>query len=193
MEIFQHDLQVTRQERAAAKDQSPKVLWFTGLSGAGKTTLANALDQYLTGLGKHVYVLDGDNVRYGLSSDLSFSVNDRTENIRRVSEVAKLMYEAGLIVIVAFISPLNQDRQHARQLIGDDFVEVFIDTPLEVAEGRDCKGLYKKARAGELKEFTGISSPYEVPTSPELHLRMDQLSISEAVKIMSGFLLSNDG
>ena len=189
MEIFQHDLQVTRQERAAAKKQSPKVLWFTGLSGAGKTTLANALDQYLTGLGKHVYVLDGDNIRYGLSSDLSFSVNDRSENIRRVSEVAKLMYEAGLIVIVAFISPLNQDRQHARQLIGEDFVEIFIDTPLEVAEGRDSKGLYKKARAGELKEFTGISSPYEAPNSPELHLRMDQLSISEALKIMRDFLL----
>jgi bifunctional enzyme CysN/CysC len=155
---------INKEARAAAKNQTPKVFWFTGLSGSGKSTIANAFEQQLHAMGKHTYILDGDNVRHGLNRDLGFTETDRVENIRRVAEVAKLMVDAGLIVLVTFISPFRADRAMARSLFKEgEFIEVFIDTPLEVAEQRDPKGLYAKARKGEIKNFTGIDSPYEVP------------------------------
>jgi bifunctional enzyme CysN/CysC len=165
-------LEVTKAARAEMKDQQASCLWFTGLSGSGKSTIANLLEKRLHADGKHTYVLDGDNVRHGLNRDLGFTEEDRVENIRRVAEVAKLLVDAGLIVIVAFISPYRAERQLARNLFDDgEFVEVFVDTPLEECERRDVKGLYAKARRGELKNFTGIDSDYESPQAPEIHLR----------------------
>jgi bifunctional enzyme CysN/CysC len=162
---------IDRHARAATMGQKPCVLWFTGLSGAGKSTIANLVEKKLHSLGKHTYLLDGDNVRHGLNKDLGFNAEDRVENIRRVAEVAALMADAGLIVLVAFISPFRSERQMARALLPEgEFVEVFVDTPLEVAEARDVKGLYKKARRGELKNFTGIDSPYERPEAPDIHI-----------------------
>jgi bifunctional enzyme CysN/CysC len=162
---------VTRAARAGQKAQRACVLWFTGLSGSGKSTIANLVEQRLFTLGKHSTLLDGDNVRHGLNRDLGFTDTDRVENIRRVGEVAKLMANAGLIVLVSFISPFRSERQMARDLLPPgEFLEVFIDTPLEVAEARDPKGLYKKARLGEIEHFTGISSPYEAPENPEIHI-----------------------
>ena len=173
---------VTRVERAAQKHQRPAVLWFTGLSGAGKSTIANALEQRLVGLGHHTYLLDGDNVRHGLNRDLTFSDADRVENIRRIGEVAKLFVDAGLIVMTAFISPFRSDRQMVRELFeADEFVEVFVDTSLEVAEQRDVKGLYAKARTGQIKNFTGIDSPYERPERAEVRLDTLKVSVEEAV------------
>jgi len=167
--------QVRKEDRASQKGQLPTVLWFTGLSGAGKSTIANALEQRLFQLGRHCYLLDGDNVRFGLNRDLGFDDADRIENIRRIAEVAKLFLDAGLIVMTAFISPFRSDRQLARELFAaDEFIEVFVDTPLEVAEQRDVKGLYAKARSGQIKNFTGIDSPYERPDAPEVHLRTPQ-------------------
>jgi len=162
---------ITRASRAAQKSQHQAVLWFTGLSGAGKSTIANLVEKKLYALNRHTYMLDGDNVRHGLNRDLGFTNTDRVENIRRVAEVAKLMADAGLIVLVSFISPFRSERQLARDLMPDgEFIEVHIDAPLAVAEGRDPKGLYKKARRGEIKHFTGIDSPYEAPENPELHI-----------------------
>ena len=164
-------LDVSREARASLLGQKPAVLWFTGLSGAGKSTIANILEKKLHALGKHTYVLDGDNVRHGLNRDLGFTDADRVENIRRVAEVAKLMADAGLIVLVSFISPFRAERDMARKLMTEgEFFEVFVDTPLSVAEARDVKGLYKKARAGELQHFTGVSSPYEAPEAPEIRI-----------------------
>ncbi len=167
---WQH-LDVDKRERARIKHQRPRCLWFTGLSGAGKSTIANLVEKRLTALGRHTYILDGDNVRHGLNKDLGFSDADRVENIRRVAEVAKLMVDAGLIVLVSFISPFRAERRMARALFAEgEFVEVYVDTPLAVAEARDAKGLYAKARAGELRNFTGIDSPYEAPEAPEVVL-----------------------
>ena len=167
---WQH-LDVDKAARARIKGQAPKVLWFTGLSGAGKSTVANLVDKRLHALGYHTFVLDGDNVRHGLNRDLGFTDEDRVENIRRVAEVARLMADAGLIVLVSFISPFRAERRMARERFAEgEFVEVFVDVPLEVAEARDAKGLYRKARAGLIPNFTGIDSPYEVPERPELHL-----------------------
>jgi len=167
---LQH-LEVNKEARALQKRQTPCVVWFTGLSGAGKSTIANLVEKRLHARGCHTYLLDGDNVRHGLNKDLGFTDEDRVENIRRIGEVAKLMVDAGLIVLTAFISPFRAERRMARRLMADgEFVEVFVDTPLAVAEQRDPKGLYKKARKGELKNFTGIDSPYEPPESPEIHL-----------------------
>ena len=167
---WQH-LDIDRQARARSLGQSPRCVWFTGLSGSGKSTLANLVDKRLHALGRHAFILDGDNVRHGLNRDLGFTDEDRVENIRRVAEVAKLMTEAGLIVLVSFISPFRAERRMARSLFGEgEFIEVFVDTPLAVAESRDVKGLYAKARAGELPNFTGIDSPYEVPEDAELVL-----------------------
>jgi bifunctional enzyme CysN/CysC len=167
---WQH-LEVDRTARARIKHQRPRCLWFTGLSGAGKSTIANLVDKRLLALGHHAYLLDGDNVRHGLNKDLGFTDADRVENIRRVAEVARLMVDAGLIVLVSFISPFRAERRMARELFAEgEFLEVFVDTPLSVAEGRDAKGLYAKARAGQIRNFTGIDSPYEVPEHPEIVL-----------------------
>jgi bifunctional enzyme CysN/CysC len=166
---------IDRTARAEQKRQHPVLLWFTGLSGAGKTTVANELEQLLFAKGLHTYLLDGDNLRYGLNRDLGFTDTDRIENIRRVTEVARLMLDAGLIVLASFISPFRADREQARKLVGAEFfIEIYVDVSLIIAEQRDVKGLYKKARSGQLKNFTGIDSPYEVPERPELHLRTDQ-------------------
>ncbi|MEL0210802.1 MAG: adenylyl-sulfate kinase, partial [Novosphingobium sp.] len=164
-------LDISRDAHAALKRQKPKVLWFTGLSGSGKSTIANMVEKRLHAVGKHTFLLDGDNVRHGLNKDLGFTEADRIENIRRVGEVAKLMTDAGLIVLTAFISPFRAEREMVRTLMAEgEFVEIFVDTPLEVAEARDVKGLYKKARTGQLKNFTGIDSPYEAPEKPDFRI-----------------------
>ena len=164
-----HEPTVTRERREAANGHRAAVLWFTGLSGAGKSTLAHAVEEQLHQAGCRTFVLDGDNVRHGLCSNLGFSNDDRRENIRRIAEVAKLMMESGVIAITAFISPFRDDRQRARELFPEgDFIEVYCAAPLAVCESRDVKGLYARARAGEVKEFTGITSPYEPPITPEL-------------------------
>ena len=174
-------LDVGRETHARLKGQKPAVLWFTGLSGAGKSTIANLVEKKLAGQGRHTFLLDGDNVRHGLNKDLGFTEADRIENIRRVGEVAKLMADAGLIVLTAFISPFRAERQMVRQMMNDgEFIEIFVDTPLAEAEARDVKGLYAKARAGELPNFTGIDSPYEAPEAPELRIDTSSMSAEEA-------------
>ena len=174
-------LDVTREARAAAKGQKPAVVWFTGLSGSGKSTIANLVEKRLHAEGRHTYILDGDNVRHGLNRDLGFTEGDRVENIRRVAEVARLMAHAGLIVLVSFISPFRAERRMAREMMPDgEFIEVFVDTPLEEVEARDPKGLYAKARRGELKNFTGIDSPYEPPENADIHVRTAMLNPEEA-------------
>ncbi|HUZ13231.1 MAG TPA: sulfate adenylyltransferase subunit CysN [Caulobacteraceae bacterium] len=178
-------LDVTKATRAAAKEQRPAVLWFTGLSGAGKSTIANLVEKKLLAMGRHTYLLDGDNVRHGLNRDLGFTDADRVENIRRVAEVARLMADAGLIVLVSFISPFRSERRMARELMAPgEFLEVFVDTPLEVAEQRDVKGLYAKARRGELKHFTGIDSPYEAPEHPEIRVDTTVLAPAAAAELI---------
>ncbi len=175
------DLDVDKNARAAAKHQKPCVVWFTGLSGSGKSTIANVLETKLHAVGKHTYLLDGDNVRHGLNRDLGFTDADRVENIRRIAEVSKLMTDAGLIVMVSFISPFRSERRMAKEAMGEgEFIEVFVDTPLEVTESRDVKGLYAKARAGEIKNFTGIDSPYEAPVKPDVHVETVKCSIEDA-------------
>ena len=181
--IFWQALEVTSQSRAVIKNQSPKCFWFTGLSGSGKSTIASAFDAALLRSGKHTYVLDGDNIRHGLNRDLGFTDTDRIENIRRVGEVARLMVDAGLIVIVSFISPFAADRELARSLFKKgEFIEVFVDTPLAECERRDRKGLYAKARRGELPHFTGIDSPFEAPAKAEVQLKTTSQSIEQCVQ-----------
>ena len=166
---------------ASLKNQKPAVLWFTGLSGSGKSTIANLVEKKLHLMNRHTFLLDGDNVRHGLNKDLGFTEADRIENIRRVGEVAKLMADAGLIVITAFISPFRAEREMVRAMLPEgEFIEIFIDTPLAEAEARDVKGLYKKARSGALKNFTGIDSPYEAPDSPEVRIDTTRMSPEEA-------------
>ena len=190
--VIYHQASVTRQRRNKLNDHHSVVLWFTGLSGSGKSTLAHALEEKLFQKGCRTFVLDGDNVRYGLNSNLDFSESDRTENIRRISEVSKLMLESGLIVMTAFISPFNRDRNEARKLISnDDFIEIYCKASLEVCEARDVKGLYKRARAGEIKNYTGIDSPYEKPENPELVIDTDQQSLEESMSNILDFLKSN--
>jgi adenylylsulfate kinase len=183
-----HHATVTRQRRAELNHHKSVLLWFTGLSGSGKSTLAHAVEEQLYQMGYHTFVLDGDNVRQGLCGDLGFSNDDRVENIRRISEVSKLFVEAGVIVLTAFISPFRADRQKARSLVGDDFVEIYCDCPLEVCEDRDVKGLYRRARAGEIKQFTGISSPYEEPEAPELAADTTQ-SLDKCVEQVLEYLI----
>ncbi len=180
---------VDRRTRAAAKHQDPCVLWLTGLSGAGKSTIANLVERRLHANGRHTYLLDGDNLRHGLNKDLGFTASDRAENIRRAAEVAKLMVDAGLIVIVAFISPFASERRMARSLFGEgEFFEIFVDAPLHVLEARDPKGLYRKARRGELRNFTGIDAPYEVPLTPDLHVDTSALAPEEAAEAVIALL-----
>jgi bifunctional enzyme CysN/CysC len=182
-------LDVNKAARSALKGQKPCVLWFTGLSGAGKSTIANLVDKKLHSLKRHTYLLDGDNVRHGMNKDLGFTAADRVENIRRISEMAKILIDAGLIVSTAFISPFRTERQMARALLGDgEFIEIFVDTPLNVAEQRDPKGLYKKARRGDLKNFTGIDSPYEAPEQPELRIDTTSLSPEDAADTIVAYL-----
>ncbi len=191
--VTPHAFAINKEARAAAKNQTPKVFWFTGLSGSGKSTIANAFEQKLHSMGKHTYILDGDNVRHGLNRDLGFTETDRVENIRRVAEVAKLMVDAGLIVLVTFISPFRADRAMARSLFKEgEFIEVFVDTPLEVAEQRDPKGLYAKARKGEIKNFTGIDSPYEAPEKPEITLQTQVIDTDKATTSLIKLMLEGD-
>jgi bifunctional enzyme CysN/CysC len=180
--IHRQSIKVDRARRAALKQQTPAVLWFTGLSGAGKSTIANLVEERLAAEGRHTYLIDGDNLRHGLSRDLGFTDADRVENIRRAAEAAKMMADAGLIVLVCLISPFRAERAMAREMMGDvRFLEVFVDAPLAVAEARDAKGLYAKARRGELSNFTGIDSPYEAPERPQAHIRTDRTSAADAV------------
>ncbi len=187
--IHWQSMQIGKGSRSEIKSQKPFVLWFTGLSGSGKSTIADLLEKRLHSMNKHTITLDGDNVRHGLNRDLGFTTIDRVENIRRVAEVAKLMTEAGLIAIISFISPFKSERMMARSLHEEgEFIEVFIDTPIEVAEQRDVKGLYKKARMGELKNFTGIDSPYEKPTNNEVTIETTSLNPEDAVDKIIHFL-----
>jgi len=191
-DVVWHEASVLPHERVTANGHLGAVLWFTGLSGSGKSTIANAVDRMLHDLGCTTYVLDGDNVRHGLNGDLSFSDHDRIENIRRIGEVSKLFLDAGLIVSTAFISPFQADRAMVRALLPEkQFVEVYIDTPIEVCEQRDPKGLYKKARAGEIKHFTGIDSAYEAPLAAEVHLETANRSIEACAKNVVEYLQLN--
>ena len=179
--VVWQDMKVDKAARARATGQQPCVLWLTGLSAAGKSTIADRVERKLRSLGRHTYLLDGDNVRHGLSRDLGFTDRDRVENIRRVAEVAKLMVDAGLIVIVSFISPFRAEREMARAMVEEgEFVEIFVDAPIDVCEARDPKGLYAKARRGDLVNFTGIDSPYEPPQNPDLRIDTTELSPDEA-------------
>ncbi|MFA9557911.1 adenylyl-sulfate kinase [Evansella sp. AB-rgal1] len=181
--IHWHTTAITKEDRQKLNDHKSVVIWFTGLSGSGKSTLANAVERRLYDLGKRSYVLDGDNIRHGLNRDLGFSPDDRKENIRRIGEVSKLFVDGGSIVLTAFISPYKEDRQVVRELLQpDEFLEVFVKCSINECENRDPKGLYKKARNGEIKEFTGISAPYEEPSNPDLVVETDKLTIEECVE-----------
>jgi adenylylsulfate kinase len=189
-DVVWHQQSVTTEQKSSLKGHKAVLLWYTGLSGSGKSTVANAVEQKLLARGCHSYLLDGDNVRHGLNNDLGFTDEDRIENIRRISEVAKLFVDAGLLVSTAFISPFQKDRDQARALLKDAlFLEVFIDTPLAVCESRDPKGLYKKARAGEIANFTGISSTYESPADAEIHVKTESLSIEECADLVVAALI----
>jgi len=180
---------ISSHKRAQIKNQNPKCIWLTGLSGSGKSTLANALDKELTKMGMHTYILDGDNIRNGLCSDLKFDDKDRHENIRRVAEVSKLMFDAGLIVICAFISPFQKDRNFARSLfVEGSFIEVFVDTPMDVLMKRDSKGHYQNAKKGLIENFTGIDSVYESPENPEMVIDTKKLSVDESIKQIRKYL-----
>lgn len=187
-----HDHRVSSEDRRASKNQKPAVLWFTGLSACGKSTIANTVDHMLHEKGFHTYLLDGDNVRMGLNKNLGFSAEDREENIRRIGEVAKLFVDAGVITLTAFISPYRKDRDNCRALLEDgEFIEILVDASLETCEARDPKGLYKKARAGEIKGFTGIDDPYEAPETPELVLDSDNKDVDTLAAEVVAYLESN--
>lgn len=183
--IHSHKFHLGPKERTELFGHSSTLIWFTGLSGSGKSTIADHLEKKLFNLRIHTYILDGDNLREGLNKDLSFSEEDRTENIRRVSEVAKLMVESGLIVLASFVSPMEKDRNRIREKLGNDkYIEIFVDTPLEICENRDVKGLYAKARKGEIKDFTGISAPYETPLNPDLTINTEKSTPEQAADLI---------
>jgi adenylylsulfate kinase len=183
--IYPIKTKVSTAERERLLNQKAKLIWFTGLSGSGKSTLAVQMEAQLHTLGFKTYLLDGDNIRAGLNKDLTFTDEARVENIRRIGEVAKLMMDAGLVVLSAFISPFEADREQVRSIVGaENYLEVFVNTPLEICEQRDVKGLYKRARAGEVKNFTGINSPYEEPKNPDISIRTNEVSVEEAVRIL---------
>jgi len=188
-DIVWHEHEVNKAARSAQKSQTPCLIWFTGLSGSGKSTIAGAVEQKLFALGQHTYLLDGDNVRHGLNKDLGFSDADRVENIRRIGEMSKLFVDAGMIVLSAFISPFRTERRMVRDLVGEmEFVEVYMGTPLSTCEKRDPKGLYQKARSGEIKNFTGIDSEYEVPENPEVVLDTSVMSIEDCADGIINYL-----
>lgn len=190
--IYWHEGQIKRSDRERVNDHRGACIWFTGLSGSGKSTLANAVEEKLFEKGIRTYVLDGDNIRFGLNKNLGFSPEDRTENIRRIGEVAKLFIDAGMVVLTAFISPYRDDRDNVREIMADgDFIEVFVDCDLAVCEERDPKGLYKKARAGVIPEFTGISAPYEAPERAELVVNTSSKSVDESAEEVVSYLKSN--
>jgi adenylylsulfate kinase len=187
-----HHGAIARADRERLNGHLSFTIWFTGLPSSGKSTLAVALEEVLFERGFHTYILDGDNVRHGLNKNLGFSPEDRTENIRRIGEVAKLFRDAGVISMTAFISPYRNDRQVARELSNDkSFIEAFVDCPVEVCEQRDPKGAYKKAREGIIKDFTGVNAPYEAPENPEIHLRTDKMSVKECVQVIVDYLIKN--
>jgi bifunctional enzyme CysN/CysC len=190
--IVWQDLDVGKQQRAEQKHQKPSVLWFTGLSGSGKSTIASLVEKKLFDLGKHTYILDGDNVRHGLSNDLGFTDVDRVENIRRIGQTAKLMVDAGLMVLSSFISPFRAERKMARRLVEDgEFIEIHVDTPLEIAEERDVKGLYAKARRGEIENFTGIDSDYQIPENAEIVINTVEQSAEQSAEQVVAYLRDN--
>ena len=185
LHIIPHDHAISAEDRNVLNGHKSMVVWFTGLSGSGKSTIASALEKELYKQGIHTYILDGDNVRAGLNGDLDFTEAGRVENIRRIGEVANLFVQAGTVVLSAFVSPFKEDREKVKNCVGEgNFIEVFVDCPLEICEQRDVKGLYKKARAGEISNFTGISSPFESPEYPDVHVHSDKLSIEESVDMV---------
>ena len=187
--VIKHDYKTTKIQREELHRHKAYLLWFTGLSGSGKSTLANLVEIALHKQGLSTYILDGDNIRKGINKDLSFAPEDRTENIRRIAEISNLMLDAGVITLAAFVSPYIKDRQEVQQIVGtDNFIEIFVNTSLEECERRDVKGLYKKARSGEIKNMTGISAPYEAPVNPDLELITDGQSIEESIKIIINFI-----
>lgn len=195
--IFKHTYNISKADRNKQNEHNSFVIWFTGLSGSGKSTIANQLEKKLFDLGIKTYSLDGDNIRSGLNKGLTFTEEDRTENNRRIAEVAKLFMDAGLVTITAFISPLAEDRRKAKEIIGaENFIEIFVNTPLEICESRDVKGLYQMARQGEIENFTGISSPYEAPSNPDIEINTEKESIKESVErifqILKEKLLNNE-
>ena len=187
--IVKHSYSVNRDSRKKLKQHKSILLWFTGLSGSGKSTIANCVEQELQKNSIHTYTLDGDNIRKGLNSDLSFSPEDRSENIRRIAETAHLMIDAGLVVLAAFVSPYRNDRDHIRKIVGDDnMVEIYINTSVEECERRDVKGLYKKAKKGEIKNMTGITAPYESPLHPDIQINTEEVNIVDATKQIINFI-----
>jgi len=192
MNITTHNFKTTRKDRESIKNQKAFTIWMSGLSGSGKSTIANLVEEKLISLGYHTYILDGDNTRMGLNKDLGFSEEARVENIRRVSEVCKLMNDAGLIVICSFISPFEKNREQAKQIIGEGFMEIFIDADLSTCETRDPKGLYKKARTGEIKEFTGISSPFETPQNAIVLKNNTEEDLEKNVSFLTDLIKNNN-
>lgn len=187
--VIPHNFSIGKAERGVIKNHDSFLLWFTGLSGSGKSTVANAVEKALVDRGIHTYTLDGDNVRKGLNNNLSFSPEDRTENIRRIAEVAHLMIDAGLVVLAAFVSPYEKDRDGIMQIVGDEnYIEIFVNTPIEECERRDVKGLYAKARAGEIQNFTGINAPYEAPNDPHIEIDTSKLTVEEAVTVIIKYI-----
>src|SRR5690554_1228950 len=183
--IFEHNFNISRKHRTVLKKHQPVLIWFTGLSGSGKSTIANAVEQALFQRNIHTYLLDGDNVRKGINSNLSFSPEDRTENIRRIGEIANLMIDAGLVVLASFVSPYREDRENVRGIVGgNNFIEVFVNTPIEECERRDVKGLYEKARKGEIQNFTGINAPYEVPLAADIEVDTTNQNLEEIVNLI---------